>query len=122
MLALAWQELIGDRLAAEAALQKTLGTLRYLKGLKAARDADKERQEAAGPGQAVAGAGDGGSAREACPVCHDPLAEELVMMPCGHALCHPCSVRLTEVGHASPRVRNLPPSPLLRTLNTVPKF
>ena len=63
----------------------------------------------AGPGQAGAGAGAGGSSGQACPVCHEPLAEELVMLPCGHALCHPCSVKLTELGHASPRVRILPP-------------
>ena len=31
-----------------------------------------------------------------CPVCHDPLGVEVVVLPCGHPLCHGCTLRLLE--------------------------
>ena len=31
-----------------------------------------------------------------CPVCHDMLGSELVMLPCGHQLCCKCSMTLID--------------------------
>ena len=31
-----------------------------------------------------------------CPVCHDPLGSELVMLPCGHQLCCRCSMTIID--------------------------
>lgn len=41
-----------------------------------------------------------------CPVCHDVLGAELVMLPCGHQLCCRCSMTLIDRApqSASPQV------------------
>ena len=41
-------------------------------------------------------AGEGEGEGEACPVCHDLLGQELVMLPCGHKLCCRCHISMTE--------------------------
>ena len=41
-----------------------------------------------------------------CPVCHDVLGSELVMLPCGHQLCCKCSMTIIDRApqSASPQV------------------
>lgn len=149
------QELTIDRIAAEADLTRTLGTLRYLTGLRAAQtqqlqspptspvspklkpssaipakpDIDQE-QSAANATPTTAGAeeagpsgillkqdddddiaslsseahhpelpaAEGGGTIEGlhCPVCHDVLGQELMMLTCGHQLCCRCCMTLIE--------------------------
>lgn len=71
-----------DKAVAEAALSRGLGSLRFLEGLRSEKD------------------GGGGPKEEACPVCQEPLGQELVMLPCGHVLCVTCSMRLAHYNGA----------------------
>lgn len=150
------QELTLDRIAAEADLNRTLGTLRYLTGLRAARATNLQspptsprsprapqeasspsgspsaarsspsstQLQAAGvkaapaddpsppviqqqhiasssadaPSQAEALEEDDAVKQEAakCPVCHEVMAVELMMLTCGHQLCCRCCMTLIE--------------------------
>lgn len=47
-----------------------------------------------------------GTSLGSCPVCHDVLGSELVMLPCGHQLCCKCSMTLIDraPATASPEV------------------
>ena len=58
------------------------------------------------------GVGTGGCAHAGgacCPVCHDVLGAELVMLPCGHQLCCKCSMTLIDraLQSASPQVQSV---------------
>ncbi|KAL0019181.1 hypothetical protein WJX77_000293 [Trebouxia sp. C0004] len=93
------RELTNDRLVSEADLARLLGTLRYLQGLKLARQkvevgaaVDAKAAEAAADHSAASTSHGMGS----CPVCHDPLGSELVMLPCGHQLCCRCSMTIID--------------------------
>ncbi|KAL0055912.1 hypothetical protein WJX82_005648 [Trebouxia sp. C0006] len=93
------RELTNDRLVSEADLARLLGTLRYLQGLKVARQ--KVDVGAADDAEAAEAAADHTSASishgmGSCPVCHDPLGSELVMLPCGHQLCCRCSMTIID--------------------------
>ena len=101
------QELTADKLTSEADLQRTLGTLRYLRSLKEARRKAADDVSAdASSSAATAAAEDAGG--ETCPVCHEPLGSELVMLPCAHTLCCKCSMTLVE------QQRRFSPQVLLR--------
>ncbi len=39
-----------------------------------------------------------------CPVCHEPLGPELVILPCGHQLCCKCSISLVDRQSHVPQV------------------
>ncbi|KAK9841676.1 hypothetical protein WJX74_009916 [Apatococcus lobatus] len=89
------KELTMEKLVAEADLARTLGTLRYLEGLKAARHkslagVESEAAGAAGPSDTTKEGG------EVCPVCQESLRQDLVMLPCAHSLCYKCSMQLVE--------------------------
>lgn len=87
------QDCTNDRLVAEATLSTRLGTLRYLKQLQASRLATDAAPSAA-------------EERVMCPVCHDALGRELVMLSCGHQLCAPCSMKMLEkLPKQTPKVR-----------------
>jgi hypothetical protein len=102
------QELSNDKAGAELELRGKLATLRYLLGIKAreaarlaAEDAEAagEVEEAAGPaagaaaeaaaagraggpaapaGRALPGGAELADREDICPICHDPLGQELV--------------------------------------------
>ena len=80
------QDFTNDRLVAEATLTTRLGTLRYLKQLQTTR------RQALGAAPASAE----GEQQSMCPVCHEALGRELVMLSCGHQLCAPCSMKMLE--------------------------
>ena len=41
---------------------------------------------------------------EVCPVCQEPLGQELAMMPCGHQLCVRCHMALVDRVVPGPKV------------------
>lgn len=41
---------------------------------------------------------------EVCPVCQEPLGQELAMMPCGHQLCVRCHMALVDRSAPGPKV------------------
>ena len=41
---------------------------------------------------------------EVCPVCQEPLGQELAMMPCGHQLCVRCHLALVDRVAPGPKV------------------
>ena len=41
---------------------------------------------------------------EVCPVCQEPLGQELAMMPCGHQLCVRCHMALVDRVAPGPKV------------------
>ncbi|KAL3154030.1 hypothetical protein ABBQ32_013581 [Trebouxia sp. C0010 RCD-2024] len=103
------RELTNDRLGSEADLNRLLGTLRYLQSLKAARQqaeaaaaATQDTPEQQPSPSTTQGGG-------CCPVCHDVLGAELVMLPCGHQLCCRCSMTLIDRApqSASPQGRRI---------------
>merc|ERR1711965_569021 len=77
-------ELTAAKAVEAAELQKSLGTLRYLEGLAAAR---KGVGGAAGSGRLLGGAA-------ACPVCQEEDRSEVSVLPCGHSVCTPCVMAL----------------------------
>ena len=42
--------------------------------------------------------------REVCPVCQEPMGQELAMMPCGHQLCVRCHMALVDRVAPGPKV------------------
>lgn len=44
---------------------------------------------------------------EVCPVCQEPLGQELAMMPCGHQLCVRCHMALADRAAPGPRVSSI---------------
>lgn len=105
------QELSNDKTTAELELRAKLGTLRYLLGVKAREAARSQAAAAAAEAAGAAAAnepapeqprGQGGpvaaeeDGEDACPICHDRLGLELVMLPCAHRLCCKCSLALQE--------------------------
>ena len=112
----ALQELTNDRLVSEADLSRLLGTLRYLQSLKDARQqveaeaASPQKQahtEASDQAYPQAEAGSSSTGLGSCPVCHEALGSELVMLPCGHQLCCRCSMTIIDraPSTSSPQVR-----------------
>ncbi|KAK9861981.1 hypothetical protein WJX84_009317 [Apatococcus fuscideae] len=95
------KELTMEKLIAEADLKRTLGTLRYLEGLKAVRQQSLAAASNAGASDAAI-TKEGG---EVCPVCQEMLRQDLVMLPCAHSLCYRCSTQLVErsSGISSPK-------------------
>jgi len=112
-------ELSGDRLLAEEELNRKMGTLRYLRQLRLARERAEARAAAAAAAAAAAGGGGGGTDDAAggtsgtageqvqtppaapaapdpcpCPVCHEEIAAACAVMPCGHQLCCGCTEAL----------------------------
>lgn len=116
-------ELSAEKAVFAAELRRSLGTLRYLQGLKA--DQERLRAGAAlGGGAGVQSpqklSGGGGDhtrrwkengarvSREEgepdttlpdqpqCPVCQEILGREQCMLPCGHRLCTGCQLHLSE--------------------------
>lgn len=77
------QEFENEYIIAQAEMQKALGTLKYLKTL--------ERLN-----QNSSGVQDTTRQAEPCPVCHESLADDLAMLPCGHILCVSCNIRIIE--------------------------
>ena len=77
-------ELSAAKLVEAAELQKSLGTLRYLEGLAAAR---RGVGGTAGAGRLLGGAA-------ACPVCQEEDRSEVSVLPCGHSVCTPCAMAL----------------------------
>ncbi|EIE26712.1 hypothetical protein COCSUDRAFT_59229 [Coccomyxa subellipsoidea C-169] len=96
------KELTTERIVAEADLNKQLGTLRYLRGLRAARQrmqAGAERAEQAPDKQnsePAAVSSEAAAEVEVCPVCQEPLGQELTMLPCGHQLCVRCHMAILD--------------------------
>jgi len=86
-------ELSAAKLVEAAELQKSLGTLRYLEGLAAAR---RGVGGAAGAGRLLGGA-------VACPVCQEEDRSEISVLPCGHSVCTPCVMAL--LARAAPGAR-----------------
>ena len=41
---------------------------------------------------------------EVCPVCQEPLEQELAMLPCGHQLCVRCHMALVDHAPPGPKV------------------
>ena len=41
---------------------------------------------------------------EVCPVCQEPLGQELAMMPCAHQLCLKCHMALVDRAGTGPKV------------------
>ena len=112
------QELTNDRLVSEADLSRLLGTLRYLQSLKDARQqveaeaASPQKQPGTQPGdqaESEAEAGSSNTGLGSCPVCHEALGNELVMLPCGHQLCCRCSMTLIDraPSTSSPQVSHI---------------
>jgi len=109
-------ELSADKAVASADLKRTLGTLRYLQGLKGEQErkaamispqkvgdvVKKGRNSSEDNGAEMSLSRDGGHTStgltdaDACPVCHDPFGQEMVMLPCGHRLCCKCQLLMTE--------------------------
>lgn len=104
-------ELSGDRLLAEDELRRKIGTLRYLRQLRLARERAQARAAAAAAAAGEAGGGGGGGGSkdagsggvaapapghdEPCPVCHDAIGSSSAVLPCGHQLCVACTDALT---------------------------
>ncbi|CAK0735069.1 hypothetical protein CVIRNUC_000523 [Coccomyxa viridis] len=119
------KELTTDRIVAEADLAKQLGTLRYLLGLRSARQrAEATLQQAVKQeekGQGPEGLHDEADAKdtlhqegEVCPVCQEPLGQELAMMPCGHQLCVRCHMALVDRVAPGPKAHRHVPCPTCR--------
>ena len=119
-------ELSADKAQARAELGRTLGTLRYLRGVReqqqrrkaVATTPLKQQQQqqqhkgkesgadAAGPSQPcqvqpAVGAPATAAAfpapeTESCPVCHEALGDERSMLACGHQLCTRCSLVMAD--------------------------
>lgn len=71
------EEFQNELVIAKEDMQKSLGTLKYLKTL------EKLNQNSPVKGTGIHS--------EPCPVCHDPIADEVAMLPCGHILCLSCN-------------------------------
>ncbi|CAL5225440.1 g8258 [Coccomyxa viridis] len=107
------KELTTDRIVAEADLGKQLGTLRYLLGLSSARqraEAARERAVKLEDGAGMPEPKKEDVAKEAehmeeevCPVCQEPLGQELAMMPCAHQLCLKCHLALVDRAGPGPK-------------------
>lgn len=74
-------EFQNEYIVAQADMQKSLGTLKYLKTLEHLNQ-DSSRDE--------------DFKLEPCPVCHELLGNDMAMLPCGHMLCVACNVRIVE--------------------------
>ena len=79
-------ELEAESSIAETEVKRTMGTLKYLKGLEQinTKNNDACHESEVKPEDSF------------CPVCHDLLAEEMAMLPCGHLLCLHCNIAITE--------------------------
>jgi Zinc finger, C3HC4 type (RING finger) len=49
-----------------------------------------------------------GGEADVCPVCQEPLAEELSVLSCGHQLCCKCTMALVDRCVQAPQVRSGP--------------
>jgi E3 ubiquitin-protein ligase SHPRH len=80
-------ELEAESSIAEQEVKRTMGTLKYLKGLEKMNNKDSYTPHDS----------DRVNTDDSfCPVCHDPLVDEMAMLPCGHLLCLQCNVAITE--------------------------
>lgn len=77
------EEFRNEYIVAEADLQKSLGTLKYLKTLERLNQSSTSDQ-------------DFRLEEEPCPICHESLGNDVAMLPCGHMLCVACNVRIVE--------------------------
>jgi len=80
-------ELEAESSIAEAEVKRTMGTVKYLKGLEemnTKHSDSRHENNQVGPDDSF------------CPVCHDLLADEMAMLPCGHLLCLQCNIAITE--------------------------
>ncbi|KAK9810177.1 hypothetical protein WJX72_006177 [[Myrmecia] bisecta] len=97
-----------ERISAEADLARALSTLRYLQNLKTERqrtlDAVAAEQVAGSSEEPGTSAGTGEARDEVCPLCHDVLGPERVMLPCAHQMCCGCSLKMVDLACPS----NLP--------------
>lgn len=116
-------ELSAEKAVSTAELRRSLGTLRYLQGLKAEQErlrAGAALENGAPSPQKLGGDGgtngdlttrkkaNGGGAssqtaedvilpdQPQCPICQDTLGREQCMLPCGHRLCCRCQLHLAE--------------------------
>ncbi|GBF99704.1 hypothetical protein Rsub_12416 [Raphidocelis subcapitata] len=98
-------ELSGDRLLAEEELRRKLGTLRYLRQLRLARERSEARAAAAAAAAAAEGGGEAPTGAPApaaapapepcpCPVCHEEIGAACAVLPCAHSVCCGCAEAL----------------------------
>ena len=101
------EDLQNELVVAEADLNKSLGTLKYLKFLERLNQpGTAHKNDDAGEPGAVefnASTEDTNNAEdvkpliiEPCPVCHDDIEDDLAMLPCGHILCVTCNLKILE--------------------------
>lgn len=107
--------LTGEKFAACEDLHRAKGQLRYLKGLAIARDSAREikkdevqntsseidhceasMQGGVNNNSDIKSAGLGSSDDENCPVCHESLGMQMMVLPCGHMLCCKCMMGIAE--------------------------
>lgn len=71
-----------------------------LQGLSCARQQEEQRRRSAGSTETLPGSHQGRPNitegwhydEETCPVCHDKLGSQLMVLPCGHLLCCKCKI------------------------------
>ncbi|CAL8467045.1 g6581 [Coccomyxa elongata] len=90
------KELTTERIVAEADLNKQLGTLRYLRGLRAARQRMQAATTRNDQASGQQGSSEAPGEADMCPVCQEPLGQELTMLPCGHQLCVRCHMAILD--------------------------
>ncbi|KAG0565163.1 hypothetical protein KC19_8G169500 [Ceratodon purpureus] len=90
--------LTGEKFAALEELKRLKGQLRYLNGVKSAR----QKVEPGEPGGKIASSDSSiaskpvESSEEECPICHELLGSRFMVLPCGHVLCCKCMLKLVE--------------------------
>jgi len=95
------EEFQNELVVAKEDMQKSLGTLKYLKTL-----------ENLNHGSPVEGTE---IHSEPCPVCHDPIVDELAMLPCGHILCLSCNLMIIN-RESRPRAEQVMKCPSCRSV------
>ncbi|XP_024403200.1 uncharacterized protein [Physcomitrium patens] len=91
--------LTAEKFAALEELNRVKGQLRYLNGVKSARQ-KVERGESAKtmiPSESsISVSKPVESNEEECPICHEILGSRFMVLPCGHVLCCKCMLSLVE--------------------------
>ncbi|KAG0590383.1 hypothetical protein M758_1G090700 [Ceratodon purpureus] len=90
--------LTGEKFAALEELRRVKGQLRYLNGVKSARQTAKPDAlvgKTASSGSNIASKSVE-SSEEECPICHDSLGSRFMVLPCGHVLCCKCMLKLVD--------------------------
>ncbi|CAM6114787.1 unnamed protein product [Calypogeia fissa] len=97
-------QLTSEKFDALKDFSRAKGQLRYLKGLSLARQQEEQRRRVSGSTGTLPGSHQGRPKpiegwhhdEETCPVCHDKLGSQLMVLPCGHLLCCKCCMVMIE--------------------------